>query len=277
MQAASALFSCAWVEETMRGIRSVGLVLGVTVMLLGSTVGTSAASIPSIPNVPGLPYINVGFPCHAPEQQGIGGNGLVTMKSFVLLWDQTQNNLPALFGSHHGDFNKLKCLFIYPPGTIPNTPYTLHDFPCDYSSDQTGRHVFADSEFFARPTWALLLCTGTANNTAPVANDDTYDGGAVSGETFIVSAADGVLANDTDADSDQLSAVLVTGPSHGTLTLNPDGSFTYTNDGETGQDSFTYKANDGSADSNVATVTIYLECGQQNTSSTVNTVTTFCD
>ena len=41
-------------------------------------------------------------------------------------------------------------------------------------------------------------------------------------------AAPGVLANDTDPDGDPLTAVLVTGPSHGTLTLNANGSFTYT-------------------------------------------------
>src|SRR5262249_12883892 len=38
----------------------------------------------------------------------------------------------------------------------------------------------------------------------------------------------GVLSNDTDPDGDLLHAVLVTGPSHGSLTLNPDGSFSYT-------------------------------------------------
>ena len=41
-------------------------------------------------------------------------------------------------------------------------------------------------------------------------------------------AAPGVLGNDTDPDGDPLTAVLVTGPSHGSLTLNADGSFTYT-------------------------------------------------
>ena len=42
--------------------------------------------------------------------------------------------------------------------------------------------------------------------------------------------------------------MLVTGPAHGTLTLNADGSFTYTpTAGYTGTDSFTYKANDGTA------------------------------
>ena len=39
--------------------------------------------------------------------------------------------------------------------------------------------------------------------------------------------APGVLANDTDADGDALAALLVSGPAHGSLTLNADGSFTY--------------------------------------------------
>jgi VCBS repeat-containing protein len=51
--------------------------------------------------------------------------------------------------------------------------------------------------------------------------------------------------------------VLVTGPSHGTLTLNSNGSFTYTPAlNYNGSDSFTYRANDGSANSNNATVNI---------------------
>jgi VCBS repeat-containing protein len=50
---------------------------------------------------------------------------------------------------------------------------------------------------------------------------------------------------------------LVSGPAHGTLTLNANGSFTYTPAANyNGPDSFTYKANDGQADSNVATVSI---------------------
>src|SRR5207302_1492981 len=72
-------------------------------------------------------------------------------------------------------------------------------------------------------------------------------------------AAKGVLANDTDVDGDVLSAVLVSGPSHGALTLNANGSFVYTPAANyNGSDSFTYKANDGTADSNVATVTLTI-------------------
>ena len=66
-----------------------------------------------------------------------------------------------------------------------------------------------------------------------------------------------VLQNDTDADGDPLSAALVAGPQNGTLTFNADGSFVYTpNCNYTGTDAFQYKLNDGTADSNVATVSI---------------------
>ena len=69
----------------------------------------------------------------------------------------------------------------------------------------------------------------------------------------------GVLSNDQDVDNDALTAQLVAGPSHGQLTLNANGTFTYTpNPNFTGTDSFTYKARDGQLESNVATVTLNI-------------------
>src|SRR5947209_30980 len=53
------------------------------------------------------------------------------------------------------------------------------------------------------------------------------------------------------------SAVRRTHAHSSSFTLNSDGSYTYTHDGsETSSDSFTYNANDGSLDSNIATVNI---------------------
>jgi hypothetical protein len=68
----------------------------------------------------------------------------------------------------------------------------------------------------------------------------------------------GVLANDTDPNPGAtLTAILVSSPAHGSLTFNSDGSFTYTPAaGYAGTDSFTYEANNGLANSNVATVTL---------------------
>lgn len=93
-----------------------------------------------------------------------------------------------------------------------------------------------------------------AENRAPVAVSDTY---AAVKDTVLNIAAKGVLQNDTDADGDVLTAVLVTQPTGGTVSLTGDGAFSYSpNAGFTGTDSFTYKASDGKAASNTATVTI---------------------
>ena len=94
----------------------------------------------------------------------------------------------------------------------------------------------------------------TPRNTAPVANDDSY---TIDQDQTLNVPAPGVLGNDTDTDNDPLTAALNAGVSHGTLALNADGSFTYApTAGFSGVDTFTYKANDGTVDSNVATVTI---------------------
>ena len=73
-------------------------------------------------------------------------------------------------------------------------------------------------------------------------------------------AAPGVLENDSDVDGDTLTALLDTSTSNGTLAPNADGSFTYTPNADfNGTDSFTYHANNGTADSNVVTVTITVD------------------
>lgn len=90
----------------------------------------------------------------------------------------------------------------------------------------------------------------------PTVTDDSYR--ALPGATLQVSAAKGVLANDLDPNLDDMTATLVDDVSHGTLTLNENGSFEYAPEaGYEGSDQFTYKANDGTAGSaSAATVSI---------------------
>ena len=91
-------------------------------------------------------------------------------------------------------------------------------------------------------------------NDAPVALGDAYT--VDQGGTLIIGAP-GVLANDSDAEGDPLTAALVSGVSNGSLTLNTDGAFLYVHDGSaTTEDSFTYVASDGPSQSNEAIVTI---------------------
>jgi hypothetical protein len=91
-------------------------------------------------------------------------------------------------------------------------------------------------------------------NDPPVANDDSY---TTSFNTPITVAAPGLQLNDRDVDGDPLTAVLATSPAHGSLSFNPDGSFTWTPAvGYSGSDSFQYQTSDGTTLSAAATVTI---------------------
>src|SRR5439155_13878377 len=111
----------------------------------------------------------------------------------------------------------------------------------------------------------------TGANDAPVALDDSF---TTVEDTTLNVAAPGVLANDSDVDGDTLSAVLMSQPTHGSLTLNSNGSFSYTPAANyNGTDSFTYKANDALTDSGVATVTITITGANDVTAAVKDRVT----
>src|SRR5439155_759461 len=92
---------------------------------------------------------------------------------------------------------------------------------------------------------ATVSITVTPVNDPPVANNDSTtvaEGGTV---TVLDSTAASVLANDTDAEANTLTATKLSDPAHGSVTLNADGTFSYSHDGsETTTDSFTYKTCD---------------------------------
>jgi VCBS repeat-containing protein len=127
----------------------------------------------------------------------------------------------------------------------------------DGSETTSDSFTYQASDGVATSNIATVAITITPVNDAPVANNDTYS--VAEGGTLNQSAP-GVLGNDTDSDSPTLTAVLVSAPSHAaSFTLNANGSFSYVHDGsETTSDSFTYRANDGSLNSNVATVNIAI-------------------
>lgn len=92
-------------------------------------------------------------------------------------------------------------------------------------------------------------------NVGPIANPDNFQ----TEEAIPVSpiaGSKGILPNDTDGNLDKLTATLLTPPNHGSVTIQPNGRFTYTPDNNfQGQDSFTYTASDGLA-SSTAQVTL---------------------
>lgn len=115
--------------------------------------------------------------------------------------------------------------------------------------------------------------SGQVNAYLMASNQNPYAGGRLWKDSAVFSQGNydlafrtrvspgqaGVLANDTDPEGDPLTAQLFSGPTHGTLTLNPDGTFVYTPDASySGTDSFRYRVSDGVTTSSTALVTIQV-------------------
>jgi uncharacterized delta-60 repeat protein len=99
--------------------------------------------------------------------------------------------------------------------------------------------------------------TAPAGDTQPLVFAHSY---TILDNGVLTVPANGVLANDVSANGKGLTAVLASGPAHGSITLNADGSFTYTPAANfVGSDSFTYQAkgSDGTL-STAAPVTIQV-------------------
>ena len=136
-----------------------------------------------------------------------------------------------------------------------------------FLSTTTGLHVYTPT-----PTnWRVLVNDNNSTdfgfgarpvtNLAPQAADDFYT--TAGSQSVIVTAANGILKNDREANLNQsLSIQIVTTVQHGTLTLNPSGSFTYTGNPLSGPnpfvdtDNFSYQLFDGITTSSVVTVLI---------------------
>lgn len=100
----------------------------------------------------------------------------------------------------------------------------------------------------AEATVTITVGTGQSNST-PTANPVTLN-------TNINTTLNGNLSG-SDPDGDTLTFAVVSTPAHGSVTVSQNGAFSYSPDsGYTGNDSFTFKVNDGTQDSSVATVSL---------------------
>ena len=102
----------------------------------------------------------------------------------------------------------------------------------------------------------VRLASAGAPLVRPTAGPDSF---TASEDAALTIAAPGVLANDSDPGSQPLQSVFATTPAKGTVSLGADGSFVYTpHANANGQDSFTYRASNGSALSSAAAVNLTI-------------------
>jgi VCBS repeat-containing protein len=129
-----------------------------------------------------------------------------------------------------------------------------------YSYTHDGSENFADSFIYtvtdgqgASSQASVTLTVTPVNDNAPVAQAGAAtaaEGGTLAGN---------VVVSDADQPNDTLTVALATGPAHGTLTLNPNGSYSYTHDGtENFADSFVYTVSDAQGASSQATMTLTI-------------------
>ncbi|MCF6312315.1 MAG: Ig-like domain-containing protein [Verrucomicrobiales bacterium] len=129
-------------------------------------------------------------------------------------------------------------------------------------------YTMSDDEGVSSSSTLTITVNGAfdlGDNTAPVAMDDT---GVITEDAVLSVAANGVLGNDTDADSDPLTVVIfdavsakgaaVAVAANGSYTYDPTGSATLQAlaGGATTTDTFTYTISDGNGGTDIATVTI---------------------
>ena len=121
----------------------------------------------------------------------------------------------------------------------------------NYSGFDNFWYVASDGQLDSAATEVILNISNAPDT--PVGHVDRYSVGV----SFSVDAMHGVLANDEDPKGVGLVAQLVAAPLHGTLMLEPDGSFTYTGRAHfLYGDTFTYRASDGAYLSEPVTVTL---------------------
>jgi endoglucanase len=142
-----------------------------------------------------------------------------------------------------------------------------------YNGSLTGPDLETSSNNVISNAWAQCQ---TADGFSITSYEQQYLGGplavansytATSGVTLVVGTGSGVLANAIDINLGQpgiaLTAVLVNGPGNGILSLNTNGSFSYTpNPGFSGTDTFRYQVYDNwQLSVNIATATITVNAG----------------
>jgi hypothetical protein len=134
---------------------------------------------------------------------------------------------------------------------------------------QTGQDSFSfkANDGIVDSNSAIISVTISIVNEAPVVSDASV--------TTIENIATSATLSATDADNDSLTFSIVSNGTKGvaTITNTATGAFTYRPTfSETGQDSFTVKANDGLVDSNTATVTISINAVPVASNASLSTI-----
>jgi Bacterial Ig domain len=154
------------------------------------------------------------------------------------------------------DSDNAPALFTVAPAVSPIGTLTYTLAPNANGAATIGLHIHDNGGALnggddSGPTVTFTI-TVTPVNDPPTCADD-------SNATFVGSRLDGALTTCSDIDGDTLGYRLVTASTHGTTVVDADGGYSYAPSGSfQGTDTFTFKVNDGTVDSNEATMSILV-------------------
>jgi hypothetical protein len=159
-------------------------------------------------------------------------------------WDEDALTAQFITQAQHGVFQgQSNGSFSY----TPNQGFVGTDTVAYYVVDATGQFGPSTVKF-------------NVTNEMPRSGQDYYETLPV--QELVVTAAEGVRINDSDEDGDPITVALSYGPTHGTVQLNSNGSFTYDpNPGFIGYDHFFYIASDGFSSGELTEVVVYVTNG----------------
>ena len=197
----------------------------------------------------------------------VAADGTLTASLDVRANDADAAEIIGVVGAKHGTATTdgRRVNYVSEPGFVGTERLTYFVRTAAGGTARTTATLTAVGDDIDDALAADLAANDPDGNLAPSARDDAQGYVALAGQTLTADglALPGVLANDRDREpvdggfvDDPLAARLVTGPEHGSLTLNADGTFAYTPDmGFEGVDRFVYEATDGLA-TDTAAVTI---------------------
>jgi hypothetical protein len=186
----------------------------------------------------------------------------VQSTSFNVLHDHTLNvSAPGvLLGSSDPNHLHLTAVLVTPPASGSLTLNDDGSFTYVPSLHFQGSVGLSFKAYDGNQYSMSASDTINVTDSPPMASGQSYS--LSNSQTFTVSAANGVLTGASDPDGDSLTATLYSSPSHGALTLRPDGSFDYTpNPGWVGTDYFQFEASDGVQSSSPATISLTTQYG----------------
>ncbi|OGS96054.1 MAG: hypothetical protein A3H31_01020 [Gallionellales bacterium RIFCSPLOWO2_02_FULL_57_47] len=271
-QHASDCVSCTWNADGSRTYRvdlsgvAKGTAVNLSFDLLGFGQDNSHVTLSDI-RVSGLPQLH-------DDAATLAEDNLLTFDPYA----QADSQLKPLLASHIVDAPTHGVLTVNADGTFAYTPeanyfgadsfsYRLSDGPLDSNLATVNLTVTAVND---APVAADVAVT-TAEDTALVIDLYAY---ATDVDTMLPSTSGGRGAGGEGS----FTTTIVTGPAHGVLTQNADGTYSYTPVvNYNGADSFTYRVNDGTLDSNIATVTLAITSVNDAPQGMSTTVTTLED